>query len=171
MKKNKFMKKIIIFCLLWLSFTSSAQPKNEILTVKYAGKYSFGTDIEKGRVGTIYIYPETDNTILFYIDLNRGAPSYNMGSLYGRVKITNNVGIFYTKLDDTNTGCKLSFTFTKDSLKIETFENGFECGFGYAVHADGTFKRKTTKIQNSFKNPEGIEIYFNKTKPEEYNKD
>lgn len=165
------MKNIIIFGLLWLSFTSSAQTKNKILTVKYAGEYSFGTDIEKGRVGTIYIYPETDNTILFYIDLNRGAPSYNMGSLYGRVKITNNIGIFYTKFDYADNGCKWSFTFTQNSLTIKTFDNEYECGFGHAVYADGTFKRKTTKIKNSFKNSEGTEIYFNKTKPEEYYKD
>ena len=56
-------------------------------TIKYTGTYQLGDDIEKERIGTITIYPETDTTVLFYIDLNRGAPSYNMGQLYGRLKV------------------------------------------------------------------------------------
>jgi hypothetical protein len=167
------MKQLYLYGLLLLSLTSYTQTKSitnpNLLTAKYAGEYSYGKDIEKG-IGTIYLYPETKNTILFYIELHRGAPSYNMGSLYGRVKIINNKGIFYTKFDYADNGCKWDFTFTKNSLTIKTFDNEYECGFGNAVFADGTFKKRTNKIKNSFIDLEGTKIYFAKTKPEDYNK-
>ena len=164
------MKQIIIF--LFLTTICFGQKKssqvNELLTTKYSGDYRYGTDIEKGKIGNIIIYPETDNTILFYIDLNRGAPSYNMGSLYGRVKINNDKGIFYTKSDYAEKGCKWTFHFTENNLIIETVNQESNCGFGYAVFADGEYKRKSTKHKEFFENMEGIKIHFKTTKPEEY---
>ncbi len=169
------MKQIVIIGLVFLSLISSGQIKktgsNKLLTTKYSGIYSYGTNVEKGRIGTIYIYPETDNTLLFYIDLNRGAPSYNMGSLYGRVKITNDTGLFYTKLDYANEGCKWKFNFTKNSLIINTVDGESDCGFGRAVYADGEFKRKSNVCKEFFRDIEGKIIYFRNTSPEQYNKD
>jgi hypothetical protein len=63
-----------------VSQTPSFSAPFKTATAKYLGIYSYGDDVEKGKTGTVFIYPETDSTILFYIDLNRGAPSYNMGS-------------------------------------------------------------------------------------------
>jgi len=168
------MKQIILFSLLLFSFTSYTQTKKtskiKLLSVRYAGVYGLGNDIEKGRIGTICIYPETNDTVLFYIELNRGAPSYNMGSLYGRVKIINDNGTFYNKFDYANDGCKWTFTFAKKSLTIKTIDGQYDCGFGHHVFADGKYKRTTNKIENSFIDLDGTEVYFDKTKPEEYNK-
>jgi hypothetical protein len=159
------MKLTTIFGLLLLSITSSGQTTT--MTEMYAGTYSYGDDVEKGRIGTIFIYPESDSTILFYIDLNRGAPSYNMGSLYGRVIIKNDSGIFYTKFDYAEKGCKWIFKFSKSNLNIKVIED--ECGFGRAVYADGEFKRVSQKSLDYFEDMEGKKIYFKTTKPEEYN--
>src|SRR5689334_3486965 len=84
----------------------------ELRTQKFGGSYSYGKDIEKGRIGWAEIYPETDSTILFYLELNRGAPSYNMGQLYGRLLIKDNAGIYYSIDQHNSIGCKLHFTFS-----------------------------------------------------------
>jgi hypothetical protein len=169
------MKQIFIFGLLLISFTCFGQSKasktSKLKTSKFSGFYSYGNDIEKGRIGAIFIYAETDSTILFYIDLNRGAPSYNMGSLYGRVKMKNDSGTFYTKYDYNENGCKWTFNFTKNGLTINTIDNQTDCGFGHAVYADGTFKRQSNKIQEYFEDMEGKKVYFRKTTPEDYYKD
>jgi hypothetical protein len=166
------MKKTVVISLLFCSVISFGQTKtNALLTSKYTGTYGYGRHIEKERIGTIFIVPETDTTILFYIDLNRGAPSYNMGSLYGRVKIVNNRGTFSTSFDSSGKGCKWTFLFSKNSLTIETVDGQDYCGFGYAVIADGVFKRTSNKFISSFEDMEGKKIYFSKTKPEDYYKE
>lgn len=154
------INKIFVFGLLWLSLTSSGQTTSKkFLTSKYAGIYSFG-DIQKSRVGTIYIYPETDSTILFYIDLNRGAPSYNMGSGYGRIKIINETGTYYTKESGKSIGCKWNIQFIKNKIIIKTLESQYNCGYGYGVLTDGIFYRKSKTIPLYFENQEGTKIYF-----------
>ena len=71
---------IFVFLIFTATIYRQIKPKKtkSLLTEKNAGIYSYG-DLEKTRIGTIFIYPETDNSILFNIDLNRGAPSYNIG--------------------------------------------------------------------------------------------
>ncbi len=142
------MKQILIVGLLSFAFCSRGQGTtekiNKLVTSKYAGTYSFGANIDKERIGTIFIYPETDTTVLFYIDLNRGAPSYNMGSLYGRVRITDGDGTFHSKLDFGDKGCKWTFRFSRNNLIIETVAGQDECGFGAHVFADGEFKKLQT---------------------------
>ena len=166
------MKRTAAISLLLFSVISFGQTKtNKFLTSKYTGTYAYGRDIEKERIGTIFIFPETDTTILFYIDLNRGAPSYNMGSLYGRVKIVSNKGTFSTSFDSSNKGCKWTFLFSKNNLTIKTVDEQDYCGFGYAVFADGVFKRTSNRIISSFEDMEGKKIYFTKTKPEDYYKE
>src|SRR6266487_312465 len=133
----KIMKKALIIVLLFSSSICFGQTKlndaKKLQTSRLVGTYSYGKDVEKGRIGTIFIFAETDTTILFYIDLNRGAPSYNMGSLYGRVKITNSRGTFSTKIDSSSAGkgCKWTFRFSKNSLTIQTIHEQDNCGFGY----------------------------------------
>ena len=164
------MKQILIFGLLSLAFCSHGQGTtekiNKLVTSKYAGTYSFGTNIEKERIGTIFIYPETDTTILFYIDLNRGAPSYNMGSLYGRVRITNGVGTFETKFGFGDKGCRWTFKFLKNNLIIKTVDGQDKCGFGAYVFADGEFKQTSNKTSDYFEDMEGRKFYFKTTKPD-----
>ncbi len=161
------MKQIIISGLLILPIPCIGQTVTK--TLKYGGTYSYGSNVEKGRIGTIYIYPETDSTILFYIDLNRGAPSYNTGYLYGRVIIKNDNGTFYTKIDPAENGCKLIFKFSRSKLTIQSIE--VNCGFGGLVYADGEFKKISKKPLDYFEDVEGKKVYFKTTKPEEYNKD
>jgi hypothetical protein len=154
------IKKTFIFSLLCLSLALSGQTiTKKLLTTKYAGTYSYG-DIEKSGIGTIYIYPETDSSILFYIDLNRGAPSYNMGSEYGRIKIINGKGTYYTKESGEEIGCKWNIQFIKNTIIIKTLENQDNCGYGYGVFNDGIYYQTSKIISTYFENQEGIKIYF-----------
>lgn len=135
----------------------------------YEGYYEYGKNAEKERVGGIILFAETDSTLLFYIDLNAGAPSYSMGALYGRVKIKDNSGIFYKEINDSDTNCKWLFTFSKNNLILKTLDGEANCEFGHGVFADGTFKKANGNHPDSFMNQEGTIIYFSKTKPEAYN--
>jgi len=154
---------VSVLLLFPFSICSNAQ----YVTSKFAGTYSFGKDIEKERVGTVIVYPETDSTILYYIDLNRGAPSYNMGSLYSRVKLKNGEAEFQTQVSP-NKCCKWVFKFSNEALTIATVENCVDCGFGYHVYVDGKYFRISKKIPEHFVNGEGRKIFFKETTPEKY---
>src|SRR5688500_988579 len=157
----------ILITLLILSCTGSRKNLSSGLkTLKYAGTYDMGKPTkERGHKG-ILIYPETDSTVLFFIDLVRGYPSHNMGSLFGRVKIVNDTGTFYTKLEYENNPCSWFFSFSEKAVDITSIYNN--CGFGNAVSSDGHYLRKKKKIPESFY--WGSEkIYFEKTRPEDYN--
>jgi hypothetical protein len=116
--------RLSIIFLLFISIGGFGQTKtnrNRILqTSKYAGGYEYGTNVEKERIGNIQVYAESDSTILFYMDLNRGAPSYNMGALYGRVRIVHDTGMFFTKFDTLENGCKLAFHFFGNKIVVAT---------------------------------------------------
>jgi len=167
------VKQLILISLLLSCANMYGQTKvgsaHHLLTSKYAGIYGYGKDAEKERVGSITLFPETDSTMLFYIDLNRGAPSYNMGSLYGRLKIKDSIGLFYRASEYIrNEYCKWLFTFSKNKLVIKTIDGQYSCDFGYAVVGDGEFRKEGNSQPDFFIDPEEKTIYFVKTKPEDY---
>ena len=156
------MRSLLIQLLLLLSIVASGQnvaPANsKLLTAKYEGEYSYGKSADKGHVGYVTVYPETDSTVLFYVELNIGPPSYNMGSLYNEVKILNDTGIFYLK--DSDYDCRWGFKFEKGSLKISGDYKHNDCGFGYAVDADGIYERKSHKLIDKIVDLQGDTIFF-----------
>ena len=174
--EHYLMKQILVFLISTLLFTTiscgqkKVIAKKNLITLKYAGLFGYGSNFKKGT-GQIIIYPETDTTVLFYIESNRGAPSYSNGSMYERIKIVNDTGTFSMKKDYQQVGCQWSFKFYANKLSIETINGRDECEFGYGVVADGNFKRKSNKILNSFVNMEGTRVYFKTTSPEKYNKE
>ena len=167
------MKLAICFLLILLFYNANSQAnKKQLLkTSKYAGVYSFGENVEKGAVGSVFIYPETDSTVLFFIDVCRGAPSYNLGQLYDRLKIVNGKGIYFSnKYDnsDTQQGCKLQLTIHDQILTIKTLDNAGECGFGGNVTADNEFRLKDKKKPTCFIDGHNHKIFFSETSPENY---
>ncbi len=107
-----------------------------------------------------YIYAETDSTILFYLDMNRGAPSYNMGAIYGRVLIKKGRGIFISSIEGYKKSCELSFQFMTGKLTVNTINDNDDCGFGYGVFADGKFRKITNKNPQYFLDMTGEKQYF-----------
>ena len=139
-------------------------------TTTYAGTYKYGSGNEADAGGVVKVYPESDSTILFYIDICIGEPSYNSGSLYGRVTINRGQGVFSTKNDYSNIGCKWLFDFVNDTLKLSTTDHQYECGFGNGVVVDGCFSRISNIIPEFFENGGSRKVYFKDTKPEDYYK-
>ena len=150
----------------------AAQAKDTIKlhTLKYAGEYGYGKDTNKGPVGRIIVYPETDNIMLFYLDLNNGAPAYNTGAIYGRVKIAGDTGTFTTNysLQHKGNGCNLDLRFSKGKLNIKTVPGKDGCGFGQGVAADGEYKRYKNEVPDSFTDRAGKKIYFKNAPPDVY---
>lgn len=142
---------------------SNSEPT--FLTAKYAGIYSFGTDVEKGAVGSFTSYPESDSTILFFLDVCRGAPSYNQGQLFGRLVIQNNNALYFSKQPYDSNGCKLKIQFKGNELTIESVEGFDECSFGGNVSADNTYHRSDSSIPKYFLN-EGDTVVFKNITPE-----
>lgn len=161
---SKTIKQIIPLFFLFFSLISFGQAKtdkmNILVTTKYSGFYSYGEDIEKGRVGSIIIYPETDSTILFY-----NMFQYNFLFLLFRT-----TSPYYKKDTYSDKSCKWLFNFTKNSLTIKTINEQNDCGFGNAVYVDGVFKRQSYKTKDYFEGMVGEKTYFKKTKPEDYYK-
>ena len=80
------IRTVIILHVVLLSISGFAQVTNisakNLKTSKYAGLYSYGKNVEREKVGTIIIYPDTDSTILFYFESNTGPSSFKMGEYY-----------------------------------------------------------------------------------------
>ena len=135
----------------------------------YAGVYEYGKDVEKEPVGQLTVYKQTADTYLFYLDVSNGAPSYHMGSIYGKLTVKEGKATYNEELDYAEKPCKLDFVFAGNSIKI-TSGADIDCGFGNGVYADGDFTKTKTTATEFFVNGEGTKIYFNKTTPEDYNK-
>jgi hypothetical protein len=164
------MRLLFLIGLLTATIFGFAQTNNSksVLTEKYSGKYSFGENVEKGPIGNVTVFAETDSTVLFFIDICRGAPSYNLGQLYGRLKIENGKGIYFSKYDFDEKGCKWEVTLDNDTLTIKTIDDCFECGFGGNVIADNKYIRKALTKPEYFTDGHGSKIFFSKTSPENY---
>lgn len=160
-----------IFSIGFIYSQTTSLKSTTLTTSKFAGTYSYGSNAEKGFNGLVIVYPETDTTILFYFESNLGPPSFNMGSVYGRVRIYGDTGTYTDQPIDQKQLCKCGFKFKKDRL-ILTFNFAFKnCGLGHGVYMNGEFKQISKKLITGFTNMEGKKYFFNATSPEEYNKD
>ena len=150
------------------SQTSGKQETEIKPSLNIGGTYSFGDNVEKGPIGSVIVYPLTDNTALFFLDVCRGAPSYNLGQMFGQMTIKNNIGVYDSKLDDDDLNCLMKFEFNSDQLIVTTGDGRDDCGFGHAVHADNTYKLVNKSIPKYFINGEGDTIQFKGLTVEKY---
>ncbi len=146
--------------------TPAASTPATYATSKYGGTYSFGDNAEKGAVGHISVYPESDSSLLFYLDVNKGAPSYNMGLLFGRMTMNNGTGTYFKKEDYQKQGCKLQFSFQDNAVAIATAKGFEECEFGHGVVPDNNYAKRSSEIPASYISAEGDTIQFSSAKPE-----
>ncbi len=165
-------RSLLTILFILLSFSSNGQTKNQkaLKMSQYAGVYQYGTTPENGPTGQITVYPESNNMYLFYVDISRGAPSYNMGNLYGRITINHNKGTYSFKDAENDLSCSFSFTFIGNKLIVKTINSKYDCGFGGNVFVDGEYKKVKNAKFDYFIDITGKKYYFKKTKPEEYAK-
>ena len=153
-------KAVIILSVLAVIASGCGQTRNNA-TRKYAGIYTFGDtskDSEE-RNGTLYLYPETDSTMLFYIFVINGAPSYNSGSIDGRIKIHDLKAVFRKRFSYEQTDCcVLRFEFNENTLTV--IEDEIGCGFGHNVYIGDTFRRTSSKIPEYYTAITNDKVYF-----------
>ncbi|MBS1745885.1 MAG: hypothetical protein JST21_06925 [Bacteroidetes bacterium] len=125
-----------------------------------AGTYSFGNNIEKEAVGSVKIYPITNDSVIFFLDVNLGAPSYNSGQLLGKMEIKDSVATYQSKAGDNSMNCALSFHFSDGQVTITTDSSHNDCGFGGNVTADHTFKLIDKTTPEYYINGTGDTIFF-----------
>jgi hypothetical protein len=150
------MKNVILIVLFLLPLFCFGQVSNLLPTSKHGGVYSWKSKITEDRGGVVYVYPETSSTILFYLGLDGGAPSYNSGVLDGRINISNGTGVFN---DAGYPDCKFEFRFVEDKLIVKTVEDKKECLFGSGVGADGEYKRESS-VTPEYYEIDGEKVFF-----------
>lgn len=150
------------------STTSSSSDKQNVnASQSIAGTYNFGEDAE-GPNGSLMIYPLSESTALFYIEVSRGAPSYNSGGMLGQMTINKNLGTYDSKIQGDDFDCLFTFEFTSDQVTIKTSEGREDCGFGYGVRADNDYKRIDNSLPKYFLTGEGDTILFQGLTIEKY---
>lgn len=104
------------------------------------GTWTWGS-FEKGG-GTLATIDDPAGT-QFQLQLSRGAPTYNMGYLQGRLAVKDGRATFVQAEDGFR--CEIAFTFTRESVVLKTLSADNGCPFGHQVHADGTYRRTSRK--------------------------
>ena len=163
------MRYFILLCLTAVLSTAtmkSIEPAKRH-TARFAGTYMFGSAIHKdadeeeddyvGPGGTVLLYPESDSTMLFFLEVEKGEPANAIGRLTGRISLKSNKGIFTINNPQGIPICKLSFQIEKRFLDIRTVDGLSDCGFGPGVRADNRFFRYSGEI------PECYEVDGKKT--------
>ncbi|MFM8281091.1 MAG: hypothetical protein ACKN9Y_05800 [Bacteroidota bacterium] len=111
---------------------------------KHDGKYQ----IKNGNHynSTVLIRHIEGDIYEFVIEAQKGPPSYNSGSLSGKITITSGSGIFY---ENQYEPCSLKFSFGSRMLIIDAIEDESGCGFGYGVYVSGNYKKTKNKLSNA----------------------
>jgi len=98
-----------------------------------------------GYFGEIQVVKLKADKILMNFSICKGAPSYNSGSFLDTLLYKNNRALFTDP--DVDSSCVITFDFTAKGITVkeETDDYNFGCGFGHAVIADGFFKKTSSK--------------------------
>ena len=99
-----------------------------------------------GYFGKIQVKTLSADKILMTFMINKGAPSYNSGSFVDTLDYKDNL-VIYTA-PELDSSCKITFEFNDRgvTVKEETDDVNFGCGFGHAVVADGYYKKISSAV-------------------------
>lgn len=153
------MAKILLFFLLFFTIKLNAQHS------RIVGVYNDFQSKEK-PFRLIQIHRLETNSYVFYLELGRGAPDYNSGSLYGRLTYVKGKDYWEYLPKDSSLNCGLRIAYRNNEVIVTTI-NG-DCGFGYGVSATGVYPRKNKSNPLYFIDRHGRKVYFDKVSPEAY---
>jgi len=140
-----------------------------LLTASYAGEYNWGDPKRKEAGGTLYVYPESDSTVLVALDVCYGPPAFHLGNLYRRAVVRRGVGRCAIRSEEDMLDCRLRLAFSPQAVVITTEPGHGECGFGQGVSADETYRRTSAAVPAYFTDATVDKTFFKKTSPEKYN--
>jgi hypothetical protein len=136
----------------------------------YSGNYSFSFDVAEaleppkdqknaGPEGFLTLFKIDSVQYKFWLNVNKGYPSFNMGMADGFITVKSNKAVYETKTDYADSSCKIIFTFHKNFVELEQRSTDFDCGFGHNVYADGKYEKKDAlKLNNAGIKKQYIEI-------------
>jgi len=148
--------------------TASAATPAALRTAAYAGEYNWGDTKREQAGGTLLVYPESDSTVRFYLDISNGPPAFHVGQLYQRAVVRQGVAHCAFREEYDSLGCRLQLTFAPPTVVIKTEGNHGECGFGQGVWADETYRRRRAAVPQHFDDGGGRKVRFEDTSPEQY---
>lgn len=158
---TQFMKMFlaILFLLLVCANTSSetfAQRK-AVSGAEVTGTFrSYFKGKARGSYNEILIQALGGNKLkiemelVYPFEVNREKMAHT-GTAHGQAVLTGDTAVF-TPADSAtdNEPCKITLRFSKPGTLIVTTENNINCGFGFNVSADGTYK-KTSRAKPRFR--------------------
>ncbi|MDO7874409.1 hypothetical protein Q5H93_06665 [Hymenobacter sp. ASUV-10] len=147
---------------------ASAPAAPGLRTAAYAGEYNWGDTTRTEAGGTLTVYPESDSTVLLYLDISNGPPAFHLGQLYQRATVRQGVGRCAFKGEYDSLGCELQLAFSSQAVVIRTEVGRGECGFGQGVYADETYRRTSAAVPQQFDDGGGRKVVFKTTSPEQY---
>lgn len=151
------MKFIFVFVFIFFSFNPQCSFAQESL----AGVYSNKKLEDAGGVGTLLIHPVASASYFFSLKLNRGAPSYNSGHMFGKLLVKDSVAVYENdEFRVRGKGCKWTITFDDDVATIQTVDFENKCGFGNGVYADGQYLIESKEVPESYVDSLGNTVEF-----------
>jgi hypothetical protein len=130
-------KSLILFsvCFAAASAAASTGAKTDTFTGTWVSHGSEDAGCELNLV-------QAKDTFQFELECQRGAPSYNSGSIAGIAKLDGRNATFET---DEFGPCRLDFEFKDKGLEITQTGSDSDCGFGFGVYANGHYTRSSEK--------------------------
>jgi hypothetical protein len=147
------MKKVLMACLVLAATHINGQ-------VNYSGTYGYSfkpqgdppkTEANRGPAGKLVLQKMDGNKYRFWLDVTKGWPDYGVGETDGTITIVNDTASFDNTFENATNPCFLKFRVDENMVRIHSFSNSFNCGFGAGVTADGEYaKMKQPSINNDW---------------------
>lgn len=141
---------------IWFLLDNTKASAVNIITNKYAWEYKYWW-FDDWPSGNIKIFPNSDKDIQFYLDLNRGFPSYNMWALLWKIDINAWEWEFYS---NEYWECKFKIKLNGNNLELTTIENKTDCWFWFWVYLDWKYDKISEEIPFSYISIDWTNSYF-----------
>ena len=117
---------------------------------KYGGIYAYRNTAIEGAEGTVYIYPEADGDLMFYLNKCIGDPSYRRAIIDGRITLQDGKGTFReSHFDKTKPDCVLHFYFGENAITVVQ-EEECDCNFMENIFVNDRFERVSNEIPQKY---------------------
>ncbi len=148
------MKQITLFLSILFCFFSVNAQTNLSGTYGYSLKPGVNVNNNEkdpvGPSGTLVLQKMEANKYRFWLDVNIGAPSYNLGETDGTLVFVNDTASHDNTFEGAANSCILHFKITGTTITISSDGNASDCGFGNNVSANGNYKKlKTQPVINN----------------------
>ncbi|WP_461789653.1 hypothetical protein [Pedobacter sp.] len=124
------------------------------------GTYVFGDSGSGQAFGRLKIHPAADGQVLFFLEVNQGAPAYRMVQLDGELELDGRKGLYNSKVAAAGASCELSFDFLQGSVEVSVHPERNRCGFGGDVPLDHVFKLVDRAVPIDYVDAQGDTVLF-----------